>query len=134
MKFYFILLRYKVKKSMFCILFKSGFCKIIVESIEVSKTHFRFYIVIRWLLKVHSVFIYYIWNWFSKILYIIDKLSNIWVVLINNESKITYLRIWFFSHFFTLIFLTLKNYTVEINKLLYTRQWYESVDENIIWS
>ena len=29
---------------------------------------------------------YYILNWFSKILHILDKLSNIWVGFINNKN------------------------------------------------
>ena len=45
------------------------------------------------------VFIYYILNWFGKILHILDKLSNICVEFINNENIITDLRIWIFSHF-----------------------------------
>ena len=78
------------------------------------------------LVKINYVFIYYILNWLSKTLNILDKLSKIWVEFINNENIITNLRIRILSPFFTFFKIKkatdLKNYMVKIIKILHTSQ------------
>ena len=81
----------------------------------------------QFLFKINAVFIYYILNWFNKILHMLDILSNIWAEFINNESIVADLRIWVLSQFFIFFFKTkraknLEKYTVKINTILHTSQ------------
>ena len=73
----------------------------------------------------------YIIFWIGLIKYyiciILDKLSNIWVEFINNESTYT-----FFHNFQNKEAKNLKNCSLKINTILHMGQWYEAHDENII--